>query len=588
MIVAVAPQLYGRDPAGLSAVVDRTLADPEAIPLLRVAGAHEQAYATALTIAREQAIAQSVEAQALRGDAAAVSAREAAAALARTEASLGRSLTDGQRSAVEGILTSGRGVELMVGVAGSGKTTALSAVRDGFEAAGYEVVGTSTSGQAARTLAREAGIAQSRTLASLNWRLHHNALRLSDRHVAILDEAAMTDDAALVAFLEAAREAKTKVVMVGDPRQLSSVGPGGGFEALAARFGAAVHVLSQNVRQVDVAERAALEQLRAGEVARAVTWYVQAGRITAMLSRESAIDEMVARWGNDVAAGANAGMYAWRRANVAELNRLGRQVWDQLGRLSGPELVVGDTRYRAGDRIVTLAPGGRGQVVTSECGTVIAVDVVRKELAAQMDDDGRIQRFGPEDLQACRLAHSYAITVHRSQGATVERAHVLEDGGGRELAYVKMSRAKERTTVYAVADSVEQAVEDLGRSWAHSRRIGWAIDAGTPAGEGVVTGVVAKVVSPAAALRHARLVAEREALRAAIPADPVFEYHQAEARVGHLQTQLRDLERGEGWGVWRETAVGEAARAWSKAVTEHRSCLARAEQAEVDPVRRTA
>ena len=60
----------------------------------------------------------------------------------------------------------------------------------------------------------------------------------------------------------------------------------------------------------------------------------------------------------------------------------------------------------------------------------------------------------------------------------MERAHVLEDGGGRELAYVKMSRARERSTVYVVADSVEQAAEDLSRSWAQSRRIGWAIDQG--------------------------------------------------------------------------------------------------------------
>lgn len=128
----------------------------------------------------------------------------------------------------------------------------------------------------------------------------------------------MTDDAALVAFLEAARAARTKLMMVGDPRQLSSVGPGGGFEALVARFGAAVHLLAENVRQVDVAERAALEDLRADDVERAVAWYAQAGRITAMLSRESALDAMVATWGDDVAAGADAAMYAWRRANVAE------------------------------------------------------------------------------------------------------------------------------------------------------------------------------------------------------------------------------------------------------------------------------
>ena len=44
-----------------------------------------------------------------------------------------------------------------------------------------------------------------------------------------------------------------------------------------------------------------------------------------------------------------------------------------------------------------------------------------------------------------------------------------------------------------------------------------------------------------------------------------------------LQRQLSDLERAEGWGEWRGTAVGEAAIAWSGAVRERRGCLAQAE-----------
>ena len=86
---------------------------------------------------------------------------------------------------------------------------------------------------------------------------------------------------------------------------------------------------------------------------------------------------------------------------------------------------------------------------------MLAVDVARGELAATMDD-GRLQRFAGQDLDAGQLAHAYALTVHRAQGSTVARAHALEDGGGRELAYVKMSRAKERSTVYVVADDVDQ------------------------------------------------------------------------------------------------------------------------------------
>ena len=43
-------------------------------------------------------------------------------------------------------------------------------------------------------------------------------------------------------------------------------------------------------------------------------------------------------WADDVAAGRETGLYAWRRANVAELNALARRWMADSGRLSGPEL----------------------------------------------------------------------------------------------------------------------------------------------------------------------------------------------------------------------------------------------------------
>jgi conjugative relaxase-like TrwC/TraI family protein len=576
VIVAVVPQLYGRDPSELSRVLDRTLSDPEAVPLLGVAGATERAYATATTVAREERIAASVGVQAARVDAPAVTVEEADAAVARAQATLGHRLTSGQREAVLSVCTSGRGAELLVGVAGSGKTTALAAARDAFESAGHEVVGTSTSGQAARTLGREAGIETSRTLASLNWRLDNGRLRLTDRHVLIIDETAMTTDRDLLAVLERARAAHSKVVMVGDHRQLSAVGPGGGFEALLARYGAAVHVMRENVRQRDPAERRALAELRAGKVPKAVAWYASHGRINVSPDRDQALDAAVVGWSADVASGTRAAMLAYQRVNVAELNRRGRLAWSALGRLSGPELLVGSVAYQAGDRVVTLVPGADGQIVTSETGTVLAVDTRRHELSAVMDDDRRVQRFRREDLGPDRLAHSYAVTVHRFQGATVARAHAFEDGGGRELAYVKMSRARECSIVYAVADSLEQAADDLNGAWAHSRRIRWAIDRGVPSPG-------AKPPRPPhqidASLRHARLVAERNEIAAAIPPDPGFAVHEAQARVRRLEDERRALDQADGWGVLRGTPVGEAAIAWQQAVTERRACLAQCDLA---------
>ena len=301
--------------------------------------------------------------------------------------------------------------------------------------------------------------------------------------------------------------------------------------------------MQENVRQRDVATRVALEQLRAGDVAKAVAHYARARCIRVAPDRAGALEALVAGWAADMAEGHNAAMYAWRRANVAELNRLGREAWRSMGRLGTDELTApGGTPYAVGDRVVALAPGAGGTVVTSETGTVIALDAEHQSLSVRMDDGEAVRVLRGEGIAADRLAHGYAVTVHRSQGATVERTHALEDGGGRELAYVKMSRATARSTVYVVADSVEQAAEDLRREWKAERRLTWAIDYPPVPGRNVA----APTRDVDAALRRGRLLAERHAILAAVPSDPTAAIRAAERELDGLCRRRADLETGRG------------------------------------------
>lgn len=151
------------------------------------------------------------------------------------------------------------------------------------------------------------------------------------------------------------------------------------------------------------------------------------------------------------------------------------------------------------------------------------------------------------------------MTVHRSQGSTVGRAHALEDGGGRELAYVKMSRAKDRSTVYVVADTVDMAVEDLARDWSKERRPAWVIDSGTPVTDPAAVEADIRVAAPMrAALRRGRLLAERHAIAVAVPADPTAEIKEIERQRDRLGSQRDDLQAGR--GVYAGQSVGKAVR----------------------------
>ena len=368
VMVEAAPFLYGLDRGELDRVVDAVLDHGAAIPLVRRPAADEQPFAPACVLAIETAIARSIERSAVRRGAPSASSEHVAAALDRKEAALGHALTSGQRAAVGAICTSGRGIDVLVGVAGSGKTTALDAARSAFQSAGYRVVGTATSGQAAQTLGAEAQVASS-TVASLLWRLDHGSAQLDESTVVILDEAGMTDDHDLLRLVTAADMARAKIVLVGDHRQLGAVGPGGGLEGVADRH--VVHLLDENVRQRNLAEVGALAQLRDGDVRESVEWYLRQGAIEIEPRRSAALAACAHGWAEDIHDGYETTMLAWRRSSVDALNALGRAHWERAGRLSGPELhAPGGRSYRAGDQVVTLAPSDDRSVVTSTRATV--------------------------------------------------------------------------------------------------------------------------------------------------------------------------------------------------------------------------
>ena len=99
------------------------------------------------------------------------------------------------------------------------------------------------------------------------------------------------------------------------------------------------------------------------------------------------MDRAVEAWADDVLADKDAALYAWRRANVDELNQRARGRMAEAGRLCGPELMApGGRAYRAGDRVMTLAPGADGALVTSERAVVESVDAEHNGLVGEDDE----------------------------------------------------------------------------------------------------------------------------------------------------------------------------------------------------------
>ena len=139
-----------------------------------------------------------------------------------------------QRAVVE--ITSRGDLKALAGIAGSGKSTALAAMRQVWEAEGYTVKGAALAGIAAENLEVAAGI-QSRTLASYELAWEHGRDPLSRRDVLVIDEAGMIGTQQLERVLAVAEKAHAKVVLVGDPEQLQAIEAGAAFRGITAAHG---------------------------------------------------------------------------------------------------------------------------------------------------------------------------------------------------------------------------------------------------------------------------------------------------------------------------------------------------------------
>lgn len=293
-----------------------------------------------------------------------------------------------------------------------------------------------------------------------------------------------------------------------------------------------------------------------------VAWYARAGRTAIAPTRTEALAAMVDQWAHDIHAGHHTALLAWRRQDVTDLNRLARARYDTLGHLHGDDLTApGGRRFAVGDRVVTLAPNRSAQLVTSQQLTITAIDHDHQTLTVQTENGRRVELAGAA-IERGHLDHAYALTVHRAQGATYDRAHVYADGGGRELGYVAMSRARDRTTIHAVADDLPQAIEDLQTDWGHENRQRWITD--TPA----TIGAQQRQPAVDAAAYHERLRQERAELEALAPSDPTDKLYDTRHRVRALRQELQDLPYGS--GRWRGTEIGDAARDKIEAERQHR------------------
>jgi conjugative relaxase-like TrwC/TraI family protein len=395
-----------------------------------------------------------------------------------------------QGRAVEQIATSGRSLDVLVGPAGTGKSTTMAGLRAVWETehGAGSVLGLAPSAASAEALAAELGIdtenvakwlfehrqeaerlrrlrdlrAEFRTVVSSRRRsLEHRGItaaqdeiarwRLRRGQLVIVEEASLAGTFALDELVTAARDARAKVLLVGDQAQLSSIEAGGAFAALVRdRDGSAPELSDVRRFHHDWEKRASVE-LREGSV-EAIDVYGAHDRIRSG-DWDQVLDALYLAWRDDIEAGLRSLMIAGDLGTVSELNARARTDRVAAGEVAeGGLSLAGGGTAGVGDAVLTRQNNrhlvsGRQWVRNGDRWIVAATRHDGSMTVKRANGGGYVDL--PADYVAEHVELAYASSAHRAQGRTVDTAHaVVTPTTTREVLYVSGTRGRQGNWLY--------------------------------------------------------------------------------------------------------------------------------------------
>jgi conjugative relaxase-like TrwC/TraI family protein len=411
-------------------------------------------------------------------------------------------LSDNQRQAVADLVTSSARLHVFSAWAGTGKTTMANAAVSIMKDMSLDVLAVAPSNAAAEGLRREIGASSALTPEALQLGLANGTVKLGPSSVVYVDEASMLDFKETRAMLLAVREAGARIVLQGDVRQLQAVGMGNVLKRVLSmpecQLGRRPRIASHLSRQFS--DYVHIQRQREVWAKKVVAW-AELGHVTkafdeldrrGLVHRHAGEDDTLRAAVRSYVADSDSGrlpadiagfhrsrvMIASTNTRVARLNELAREELKAQGLLGGQDWLVAASKGRClrvalGERLiftekaghgdVRIGDGGKQRVVKSAMGMVTAVAMRRGEPVLTLAlDDGRTVEVDPRHFGG--LDHAYALTVHKSQGMSVDRVEFV--GGtfnNAELMLVALSRFKEKLTVHVAEHEVEAVRNSCAR-----------------------------------------------------------------------------------------------------------------------------
>ena len=387
-----------------------------------------------------------------------------------------------QRQAVR--LAASRQVMLLTGGPGTGKTTCLRGVLSLFDALGLETALAAPTGRAAKRLGELCGVEAATIHRLLETQFDPGTGRLVFAHdesdplpvdAVIVDETSMVDIALMRALLSALR-GDCRLVLVGDPDQLPSVGPGNLFSDLI-RSGRVpmvrlTEIFRQAARSAIVMNAHGVNQGRLPDLHNQSSDFFFLRRKDPVRAADTIVELISQRLPRNMGIPPEQiQVLSPTRKTVAGTAALNRAIQAALNPPAPGkgERRFGESVFRAGDRVMQVRnnydlmwrdrdslTSGMG-IFNGDIGQILAVDN-RNELIT-VDFEGRIVEYSPDMLG--ELEPAYAITVHKAQGSEY-RAVILSVCKGspmlltRGVLYTAITRARELLILVGDEEAVAQ------------------------------------------------------------------------------------------------------------------------------------
>ena len=320
-----------------------------------------------------------------------------------------------------------------------------------------------------------------------------NVQKFEGRAVIVMDEAGMADSRLLSQVVKASEALGSKLVLSGDVNQFQSVGAGKAFEMMQRKGMETAHITGIR-RQRDEQVREALKEFANGDPSKLQSLLEERKWIHEHKEWESIIagvkgkyDDFLKSVNNDpsklmVLAQTNKMVDALNEEIRSYLKEKGlvdkngvfiEVVKDRSNTYIGKDIKDGqvvdekevkvgekkeDTKeFARGDRIVFLKNDKRLDVQNGLQGTIEEINSAENTITVKTDN-GKTVTFNYEQYN--QFDYAYALTEHKSQGATVEHAIVVHEvGATKNAVYVAMTRAKGETHVYTT--SKEEFKKDM-------------------------------------------------------------------------------------------------------------------------------